>query len=33
MTCQFLTEAREEFLEAALYYEAREAGILRRLTQ
>ena len=31
MNCEFLTEARDEFWEAALYYESKEAGLGVRL--
>jgi plasmid stabilization system protein ParE len=33
MNYEFLTEARDEFWEAALYYEAKEAGLGVRLRE
>jgi len=33
MNCEFLEEARDEFLEAALYYESKEPGLGKRLRQ
>ncbi len=33
MTTQFLPEAEEELIEAALWYEAREAGLGRRFRE
>jgi hypothetical protein len=33
MNYEFLTEARDEFWEAALYYESKEAGLGMRLRE